>query len=307
MTENEIRKTIEIDAAPEVVFQALTNIEDLTQWFPDKGTFEPRIGGKMRFTFLASSNNMDCDHLLEGEVLEIVPNKKLSYTFVPGDTYKPDGIRTPPTIVVWNIEEIGKNKTRVTLVHSGFTKELEKMFKETTEGWNYFTGRLVEYCKKKQTSSTQDLVITRIFDAPRQLVWNAWTDPERFKHWWGPKGFTVPFCKIDLRMGGAFFYCMRSPEGKDYWSTGVYREIVQPEKIICTDCFADEKGNVVPATHYGMSPDFPLEMQVTVTFEEYQGKTKFTLRHVGIPSGADHDGAQQGWSESFDKLVEYLR
>lgn len=154
--------------------------------------------------------------------------------------------------------------------------------------------------------SEQDLLITRTFDAPRELVWKAWTDPERVKRWWGPKEFTAPFCNIDLRVGGVSLYCMRSPDGKDYWSTGVYREIVKPERIVCTDSFADEKGNVVPATHYGMSADFPLEMLVTVTFEEHEGKTKLTLIHVGIPAGADRDGAKQAWSESFDKLADHL-
>jgi len=150
------------------------------------------------------------------------------------------------------------------------------------------------------------LDITRVFDAPRELVWKAWTEPERVKRWWGPKGFTAPFCKIDLRVGGVFLYCMRSPDGKDYWSTGVYHEVVKPERIVYTDRFADERGNVVPATHYGMSADFPLEMLVTVTFEEHEGKTRLTLIHVGIPSGADRDGACQGWNESLDKLAEHL-
>jgi len=152
----------------------------------------------------------------------------------------------------------------------------------------------------------QEIIIEREFDAPRELVWKAWTDPELVKRWWGPKGFTVPFCKIDLRVGGQFLYCMRSPEGKDYWSTGVYREIVPLERIVSTDSFADERGNVVPATHYGMSADFPLEMLVTVTFEEHEGKTRLTLHHIGIPSGTDSDGARQGWTESFDKLAEVL-
>lgn len=100
---------------------------------------------------------------------------------------------------------------------------------------------------------------------------------------------------------------MRSPEGKDYWGTGVYREIVQLERIVYTDSFADEKGNVVPATQYGMSAGTPLEMLVTVTFEEHEGKTKLTLRHVGIPAGADRDGANVGWSQSLDKLAEALK
>ena len=152
-----------------------------------------------------------------------------------------------------------------------------------------------------------ELFITRIFDAPRELVWKAWTDPERMKRWWGPKNFTSPFCKIDFRVGGKYLYCMRSPEGQDFWSTGVYRKIVPLERIVCTDSFADEKGNVVPATYYGMSTDFPLELQVTLTFEERDDKTKMTLRHVGIPEGQTSDLTEVGWNESFDKLAEVLK
>jgi uncharacterized protein YndB with AHSA1/START domain len=124
----------------------------------------------------------------------------------------------------------------------------------------------------------QELVITRLFDAPREQVWKAWTEPERVKRWWGPKGFTSPVSRIDLRVGGAYLSCMRSPEGRDFWSTGIFREIVPLERIVCTDSFADEKGNVVPATHYGMSPDFPLELQVTATFEEQEGKGAYGVR-----------------------------
>jgi uncharacterized protein YndB with AHSA1/START domain len=152
-----------------------------------------------------------------------------------------------------------------------------------------------------------ELIINRTFDAPRDLIWKAWMDPELMMRWWGPKGFTAPACTIDFRVGGRYLYCMRSPEGQDYWSTGVYHEIVQPERIICSDSFADEKGNVVPATHYDMSPDFPLELQVTVTLEEQDGTTRMTLRHVGIPPGIMSEMCEAGWNESFDKLAESLK
>ena len=79
------------------------------------------------------------------------------------------------------------------------------------------------------------------------------------------------------------------------------------ERIVFTDSFADEQGNVVPVTYYGMSPDFPLEMLVTVTFEEQDGKTQMTLRHTGLPAGPESEGAHEGWSESFDKLAESLK
>jgi uncharacterized protein YndB with AHSA1/START domain len=158
-------------------------------------------------------------------------------------------------------------------------------------------------------SGERTLVIERIFDAPRELVWKAWSDPQMAVRWWGPKGFTAPAAKIDFRVGGTMLLAMQSPdfnEGRPIWSTGVYREIVPLERIVVTDCFSDEKGNVVPASHYGMTEDFPLEMLVTVTFEDLDGKTKMTLRHEGLPAGDMKDGAGVGWNESFDKLAEAL-
>lgn len=165
---------------------------------------------------------------------------------------------------------------------------------------------MIDAAEPTQDLARGELLITRTFEAPRELVWRAWTDPEYFKRWWGPRDYTCPFCEMDLRQGGKYLYCMRSPQGADYWGTGVFREVVPLERIVFTDSFADEQGNVVPAAHYGMSPDFPLEMLVTVTFEDLQGKTKLTLRHSGLPIGPDFNGTQQGWNESLDKLAVHL-
>jgi uncharacterized protein YndB with AHSA1/START domain len=153
----------------------------------------------------------------------------------------------------------------------------------------------------------RDIIITRIFDAPRELVWKAWTDPKHFKSWWGPKDYTCPFCEMDLRVGGKYLNCMRSPNGKDYWTTGIYKEIIPFERIVYTDSFSDPQGNVVPATYYGMGPDFPLEALVTVTLEDLEGKTKMTLTHTDLPAGEVIEQTGEGWSESFDKLAESLR
>ncbi|MDD1667876.1 MAG: SRPBCC domain-containing protein, partial [Methanomicrobiales archaeon] len=156
--------------------------------------------------------------------------------------------------------------------------------------------------KKEQ----QTLVITRFFDAPRELVWKAWTEPGRFVKWWGPGGFTVPVARIDLRVGGKFLGCMRSPDGKDFWSTGTYREIVPLERLVMTDSFADEQGNPVPASHYGMKGDWPGELLVTVTLGEENGGTRLTLRHEGFPDRENRDLAGAGWNQSFDKLAASL-
>lgn len=156
------------------------------------------------------------------------------------------------------------------------------------------------------------LVIERIFNAPVEKVWKYWTEPELFKKWWGPKDFTCPVAEIDFKVGGKSLSCMRgvaTPGGeiRDFWSTGTYKEIIPMKKIVTTDSFADKKGNIVPATHYGMNSKMPLEMLITVTFEDAgEGKTKMTLRHEGIPAGKDRDGANIGWSQSFDKLEKLL-
>jgi uncharacterized protein YndB with AHSA1/START domain len=153
-----------------------------------------------------------------------------------------------------------------------------------------------------------DLLITRIFDAPRKRVWEAWTEPEHVMRWQGPKGYTVPSCRIDLRVGGKILLCMRSPEGQDTWSTGVYREIVDQQKIVSTDAFADEKGNEVSVSHYGLGGDWPEELLVTVTLEDQEkDKTLLTLRHTGIPEGEIREQTGIGWNESFDKLAESLK
>ncbi|WP_440950746.1 SRPBCC domain-containing protein [Methanosphaerula subterraneus] len=148
--------------------------------------------------------------------------------------------------------------------------------------------------------------IIRVFDAPRDLVWKAWTEPALVMRWWGPAGYTSPFCAIDLRVGGKYLYAMRSPEGQDFWSTGVFHEIVPMERIITTDSFSDEQGNIVPASYYGMSGDWVPEAPVTITFEGENGRTRLTLRYEGIPPGQMSDQATAGWNESLDKLAGVL-
>jgi uncharacterized protein YndB with AHSA1/START domain len=159
----------------------------------------------------------------------------------------------------------------------------------------------------ERTADTDAAVITRTFDAPRELVWQAWTEPERVMRWWGPKDFTSPACQIDLRVGGKYLFCMRSPDGQDYWSTGIYHEIEPMQRIVYTDSFADEHGNVVPPTHYGMPDMGATEFRVTVTFEARGDQTVMTLRHEGLPAGEMRDQAAAGWNESFDKLEASLR
>lgn len=159
----------------------------------------------------------------------------------------------------------------------------------------------------RDTQQAQELVVERVLDAPRERVWEAWTDPEHVKKWWGPKDFTAPSIESDFREGGSYLYCMKGPDGQEYWSTGTFREIVPMERIVVTDSFADEKGNVVSPEHYGMPGEHPMEGAVTVTFEDLDGaQTRLTVRYEGMAPGEMRDLAEAGWNETLDKLAATL-
>lgn len=146
------------------------------------------------------------------------------------------------------------------------------------------------------TAAERELVITRLFDAPRQLVFKVWTDPSHLVRWWGPQGFTSTIIgTIDVRPGGAYRIHMRSPEGSDHWSQGVYREVVAPERLVMAGAWTDAHGK----------PTSP-ETLLTVTFEEQQGKTKLTLHQALFESVTARDAHRGGWNSSLDRLAEYV-
>ena len=162
-----------------------------------------------------------------------------------------------------------------------------------------------------QTKSA-DFVITRSFDAPRVLVWQCFTEPERMKEWWGPKGSVIVSSKMDLRVGGTYLGAMRAGNGPVMWAKFVYREVAAPERLVWVHSFSDEAGAL---TRHPMSPTWPLEMLTTVTFEEAApGKTKLTLRWSPLNATAEeqktfdaaHDSMGGGWAGTFERLEAYL-
>lgn len=157
-----------------------------------------------------------------------------------------------------------------------------------------------------QPSGTRDLVLSRVFNAPPEIVWQAWTQPERLTRWFAPEHFTASAAKVDLRPDGQFLYCMRSPEGAEFWGKGVYREIVPPERLVYVDSFSDENGSPVKPEQYGLSPDYPAETLVTVTLEEQGGRTLLRLRHSGLPAGEGSDMTEAGWRSQLDQLADAL-
>lgn len=158
----------------------------------------------------------------------------------------------------------------------------------------------------RREAAERTFEITRLIPATPQAVFGAWTDPAQVRQWWGPNGFTTPVARIDLRPGGTWHYCMRSPDGRDYWCKGVYAEIVPNRRIVSTDYFSDEAGNKVAPTQYGMSAQWPGEMQVTVTFDADGSATRLTVRQSVSESLARDNGAVQGWTETLDRLAGHL-
>jgi uncharacterized protein YndB with AHSA1/START domain len=152
--------------------------------------------------------------------------------------------------------------------------------------------------------SNDAVVIERVFDAPVDLIWQMWTDPEHFKNWYGPKGFTVPVAKMDVRVGGKQLICMASPDGSmKMWTTGEYLEIVPNQRLVYTDSPADENGNVVSPSAMGMPDGYPATTEVTVQLEDLGGRTKMVMTHAGVPADS---GAGGGWEQAFDKLADHL-
>jgi uncharacterized protein YndB with AHSA1/START domain len=165
--------------------------------------------------------------------------------------------------------------------------------------------------ENKSAAPQKEFTVSRVFNAPRDLVFKAQTEPDRFAQWWGPKGFNMLVAKLDLRPGGLFHYSMKSPEGHVMWGRFVYREIVAPERIVFVNSFSDEKGGVARAP---FAPDWPLEVQNTMTLTESAGKTTLTLKGFPVNATAEevrrynsfHEQMTQGFGGTLDQLESYL-
>jgi uncharacterized protein YndB with AHSA1/START domain len=300
-----------LDAPPESIFRVITDPEMVPRWWGPKiftttvEEMDVRPGGSWRYVQEGPDGNT---YAFSGVYREVDPPRLLSYTF----NYEPmPGHEHMETLT---FEEVNGKTKAVNTVSFDSVEDRDGMVKTgletgSVESMNRLYDLLEElYSGKRATAVELPWVVSRMFDAPVEEVWRAFTDPERITRWWGPKDFTAPFAKMDLRVGGKYTMAMRGPDGKDYWSTGIYKEIIPHRKIVLIDSFADKDGNVVPATYYGMSSSFPLGMEITLTFEEFEGKTKFTLRYsdVGMMDEKDLEAMKQGWSESLDKLQDIL-
>jgi uncharacterized protein YndB with AHSA1/START domain len=160
--------------------------------------------------------------------------------------------------------------------------------------------------------TTMKFSLSRTFDAPRALVFKAFSESDRLTQWWGPKGFVMKSAKHDFRPGGAFHYCMASPTGVEMWGIFKYRSITAPEEIVFTNGFSDAAGGL---TRHPLAPTWPLEILNTLTFAEKDGKTVISM--LGDPLNATDierqtfvagfPSMQAGFSATLDQLADYLK
>jgi len=312
-TDREIIITRDFDAPRELVWQAMTDPERVVKWWGPRGfttTIEEmnvRPGGIWKHVMHGPDGTNYPNHNI---FTEVVAPKRIVYTLGGGR----EGAPRVEAVTTWTFDALEAAKTRVT-IHMVFpTAQIrDTVVKEygAIEGGKQTLARLSEELAKFQAVEQEPFVISRVFDAPREMVWKAFTDPGHMKHWWGPKGCTVQAAKMDLRPGGSYHYCMRTPDGRDMWGKFVYREIIAPERIVLINSFSDENGGL---TRHPMSPTWPLEMLSVFTFAEDQGKTMLTIQWS--PWNAKEEerktfdqgrsSMQQGWGGTLDQLGEYL-
>ena len=288
----EITLTRIIDAPRELVFRMWTDPAHLAKWWGPKGFTNPvcemdvRPGGAIRIVMRAPDGT---DYPMAGAFREIVAPERLVFTNCALDqegNVLLDGLTT-----VTFAEQGEKTKltvqTRATALVPAAARYLEGM----EAGWEQTLDGLEQHA---QATAACELTVTRIIDAPRELVFRLWTDPEHAARWWGPQGFTTISCEMDVRPGGAYRACMRSPEGTRHCRRGIYREITAPERLVFTFAWEDAGGN----------PGH--ETVVTVTFVEIGGKTELTLHQAVFETVTARNEHQRGWTSTIERFAEYL-
>jgi uncharacterized protein YndB with AHSA1/START domain len=305
-SDREIIATRIFDAPRDLVYQTWTDPKHVSNWWGPRGfrttTYEMDVkpGGVWRHVMHGPDGR---DYQNEIVFLEIVKPERLVYKNVSEPQFQ--------TTVTF-AEHDGKTEvTARMLFESAKLRNWVATEHGAVEGLHQTLERLGEQLMTMPGHADHEFGITRVFDAPRDLVWKAFTEPERLKHWWGPKGFTMLVCNVDLRPGGVFHYCMRAPNGAEMWGKWVYREIVPPERLVTVVSFTDAEGSLL---RHPMNPSWPLELLHTMTLSERDGKT--TLRASAVPTNATdeerntfnaaHKSMEAGFTGTLDQLEAYL-
>jgi uncharacterized protein YndB with AHSA1/START domain len=304
-----------LHAPRELVWKAWTDPGQIVHWWGPTGftttieTMDVRPGGVWKYVMHGPDGT---DYPNKSVFIEVTVPERIVFAHGGGRV----GQAADQFEGTWTFEALGE-KTRVTIDMLFSTPaDRDRIVKEygAIEGGHQTLQRLAERVGTMSGQGTldRDFVIARVFNAPRERVFQAFTDPEHMGQWWGPKGFTVVSARMDLRPGGSYHYAMRGPDGGTMWGKFIYREIVAPERLVFVNAFSDAAGNL---TRHPMSPTWPLELLSTLTFEPHGDGTLLTIRSAPLASATAeerrtfneaHAGMDQGWTGTLDQLTTYL-
>lgn len=289
-----------LQAPREMVWLAMVDPQQMCNWWGPRGftttvhEMDLRPGGIWRLTMHGPDGT---DYPNRCIFQEVVKPERIAYTLVGGK----NGGTDVGFDATWTFESVDQKTTRLTICMAFVSaSDRDRVAQEygAIEGGKQTLERLEEHLICVKSEMFRSIVITRMYAAPPSVVFKAWTDPIELAQWWGPKGFTNPVCEIDRRVGGRWRIVMRAPDGAEYPCGGVYREIVEPNRLVFTNVAVDKNGQAI------------INGLTTVEFEEVGGGTKLTLRTAGTAlvqyAAAYLKGMDAGWSQSLDRLAEQL-
>ena len=310
-SDREIVTTRVLNAPREMVFDAWTDPEQIVKWWGPAGfsttiqKMDVRPGGEWKQVMHGPDGT---DYPNTHVFTEVTRPERIAYTHGGRREGGPE-VRSQMTVT---FEDLG-DQTRLTMrmvFPSAEARDHTVREYNAVEGAKQTVGRLAEFLSKKEIDQPA-FVITREFHAPRELVWKAWTEFNRLAVWWGPRGFEMLHCKIDLWPGGMFHYAMRAPNGFEMWGKFVYRQVIAPERLVFVNSFSDKDGGT---TRHFASPTWPLEVLNVLTLTEHNGRTTLALKGTPINATAQErktfadgfESMQKGFGGTLDQLDEYV-
>jgi len=311
-SDREIAISRVFNAPRELVWQAWTDPQHVVHWWGPRGfsttikKMDFRVGGVWEHIMRGPDG---VNYPNKSTFKEIVPLERIVYAHGGGREHGPGASFT----ATWTFEAMADGKTRLTgrlVFPTAEARDFVVREFGAILGGKQTLMRLSEHLAAQQS---RPFILTREFNAPRPLVWQAWTECDRLVQWFGPKGFTMPTAKMDFRPDGMFHYCLNAPNGTMVWGKFVYREIVPMEKLVWVNSFSDPEGGT---TSHPFSKDpWPLHMLTVVTFAENAGKTTVTVNWLPLDASeaerktfdAGRDSMTQGWGGTMEQLTAYLK
>ena len=315
--DREIAATRLLDAPRDLVWAAWTDPRHIAAWWGPNGFtntirhLDLRPGGEWRFVMHGPDGT---DYQNNVVFLEVIEPERLVYDHVTGPKFH---------VTVTFREAEGKTMVKMRMLFESAVARARAIEEfGAVEGLAQTLARLAAYLPTMDARGAADsgpdgaFVVSRVLDAPRELVWKAWSEPESLMRWWGPRGFTMLVAELDLRPGGTFHYCLEAPADDPMsgrmWGKFVYREVAPPERMMFVVSFSDAQGGI---TRHPAAPHWPLEVLSTLTLSERDSRTTLTMRGVPVNATnleretfeAGHSSMQQGWTGTLDQLAEYLR